>query len=163
MTPTSTANQLGRKEVVAFRLGDQDFCIDIDHVREIRGWTPATKLPHAPSYVTGVINLRGSVVAVVDLADRLGLGATVPSDRHVIIIVTLGRQTVGLLADFVSDILTIGEESTKAVPELGAEPTRDFIVNIITLEDGRMLRKIDLSRVLPNLRSSGPTDVAAAA
>lgn len=163
MTPPNAANQLGRKEVVAFRLGDQDFCIDIDHVREIRGWTPATRLPHAPSYVTGVINLRGSVVAVVDLADRLGLGPTVPSDRHVIIIVTLGRQTVGLLADFVTDILTIGEESTKAVPEIGTEPTRDFIVNIVTLEDGRMLRKIDLSRVLPDSRSPGPTDVAAAA
>ncbi len=163
MTPVTTSNQLGRKEVVAFRLADQDFCIDIEHVREIRGWTPATKLPHAPSYVTGVINLRGSVVAVVDLADRLGLGATTPSDRHVIIIVTLGRQTVGLLADFVSDILTIGEEATKAVPELGAEPTRDFIVNIITLEDSRMLRKIDLSRILPKLAHSNATEVGALA
>lgn len=154
MTETSAQNLTGRQDVVSFRLAEQDFCIDINVVREIRGWTPTTALPHAQSYVKGVINLRGSVVAVVDLAARLGLGATTPTARHVIIIVTLGRQTVGVLADVVSDILTIGEEHMKPVPELASEVARDFITSVITFEDGRMLRRIDLGRVLPELSPS---------
>lgn len=166
MTDTTAQILSGRpdaagRDVVSFRLAEQDFCIDINVVREIRGWTPTTALPHAQSYVKGVINLRGSVVAVVDLAARLGLGATTPTARHVIIIVTLGRQTVGLLADVVSDILTIGAEHMKPVPELASEVARDFITSVITFEDGRMLRMIDLGRVLPELSAALSPDAMA--
>lgn len=140
-----------QSDVVSFRIGDQDYCIDIDVVREIRGWSPTTVLPHSPPHITGVINLRGAVVAVVDLAARLGLGQTAPTPRHVVIIVTLGNQTVGLLADVVSDILGIDEGSVKQVPDVGPDSTRAFITNLITLEDGRMLRKLDLRKVLPRL------------
>jgi len=141
----------GRREVVSFKVANQDFCIDIGVVREIRGWTPTTVLPHAQSYMKGVVNLRGSVVAVVDLSDRLGFGATEPTARHIIIIVMIGDQTIGLLADVVSDILTIDDSTMRSVPDIASEVARDFISSVVTFEDGRMLRKIDLSRVLPEL------------
>ena len=144
-----------KSDVVAFRIGDQDYCIDINTVREIRGWSSTTVLPHAPAYVTGMINLRGNVVAVIDLAARLGMGQTKPTLRHVVVIVTFGDQTVGLLADVVSDILGIGEADLKPVPEVGCETTRAFITNVITLEDGRMLRKLELSEVLPRRAEAG--------
>lgn len=136
-------------DVVAFRIGEQDYCIDIAVVREIRGWSPSTVLPHAPPHVTGVINLRGAVVAVVDLAARLGLGKAIPTPRHVVVIVTLGNQTVGLLAEMVSDILSIEVGSIKPVPDAVSESARAFITNMITLDDGRMLRKLELTEVLP--------------
>ena len=142
-----------QSDVVSFRIGEQDYCIDIDVVREIRGWSPTTVLPHAPHYVTGVINLRGAVVAVVDLAARLGLGQTLATPRHVVIIVALGSQTVGLLADVVSDILGVDDASLKAVPDVAADSAGQFITNVITLDDGRMLRKLDLSEVLPRTGS----------
>lgn len=142
----NTANQ---SDFVCFRIGEQDYCIEIDVVREIRGWTPATVLPYAPRHVTGVINLRGAVVAVVDLAARLGLGRTDPTPRHVVIIVALGSQTVGLLADVVSDIMRIDEAAMKPVPDVASDGTSGFITNVITLEDGRMLRRLDLGTVLP--------------
>jgi purine-binding chemotaxis protein CheW len=142
-------NMADQNDVVAFRIDEQDYCIDIDVVREIRGWSPTTVLPHAPDYVTGVINLRGAVVAVVDLASRLGLGRSVATPRHVIIIVALGSQTVGLLADVVSDILGIQEASMKPVPDVAAEGVDAFITSLITLEDGRMLRKLDLRQIFP--------------
>ncbi len=148
-------NSTDQNDVVAFRIGDQDYCIDIDVVREIRGWSPTTVLPHAPAYVTGVINLRGNVVAVIDLAARLGLGRTEPTPRHVVVIVTFGHQTVGLLADVVSDILGIGDAELKPVPDVGSDTTRAFISNVITLEDGRMLRKLELSEVLPRRAGDG--------
>ena len=147
-----TADQ---SDVVALRIGDQDYCIDIEVVREIRGWSPTTVLPHAPAHVTGVINLRGAVVAVVDLSARLGLGKTVPTPRHVIVIVALDTQIVGLLADVVSDILGVEEAALKPVPELAADVSRTFITNVIPLEDGRMLRKLDLSRILPRPTAEG--------
>lgn len=142
-------NAAGRRDVVAFKVADQDFCIDINAVREIRVWTPTTVLPHAQDYVKGVINLRGSVVAVVDLSARLGLGETRENARSVIIIVMVGAQVVGLLADVVSDILGFPEGSLTPVPDIAAETARDFIEGMVTHEDGRILRKIDLARILP--------------
>jgi purine-binding chemotaxis protein CheW len=143
----------GKKDVVAFKLADQDFCIDINLVREIRGWSPATVLPHAPGYVKGVINLRGSVVTVVDLAARLGFGPSEPSQRNVVIIAIFGGRIVGLLADLVSDIVTINEEAVQAVPDIAANTSREFISGMITFEDGRILRKIDLAQLLPTPNS----------
>lgn len=142
----------GRHDVVSFRVAEQDFCIDIGMVREIRGWTPTTVLPHSQNYVKGVVNLRGAVVAVVDLSARLGFGQTDPSPRHIIIIVTIGDQTIGLLADVVSDILTLDENVLRPVPDIASEVARDFISSVATFDDGRMLRKIDLARVLPELK-----------
>lgn len=68
------------RELISFRVGAQEFCVDIMVVREIRGWTPATPLPHAPAYMRGVVNLRGAVLPIVDLSERLGLG--LPSPRR---------------------------------------------------------------------------------
>jgi purine-binding chemotaxis protein CheW len=144
----------GTHEVVSFKLGDQDFCIEIGLVREIRGWTPTTIIPHSQDYIKGIINLRGSVVAVVDLAARLGLGVTVPSPRHVIIIVSLGKQTVGLLAEVVSDILTVTPDMVKSVPDQIADQARDFITCILTFPNGLILRGLDLSHVLPDIEVS---------
>jgi purine-binding chemotaxis protein CheW len=139
----------GTREVVSFKLGEQDFCIEIGLVREIRGWTQTTVIPHAQDYINGIINLRGSVVAVVDLAARLGLGVTTPSPRHVIIIVSLGSQIVGLLAEVVSDILTVTPDMVKSVPDQITDQARDFITCILTFPNGLILRGLDLSHILP--------------
>lgn len=148
MRPMTLSNPVDQTEVVAFRIGEQDYCIDIGIVREIRGWTPTTVLPHAPPHVTGVINLRGAVVAVVDLAARLGLGRTAPTGRNVVIIVSPGDRTVGLLADVVSDILGVTQDMLQAVPDVASDAARRFITNVITLDEGRMLRKLDLDAIL---------------
>lgn len=137
------------QEVVAFRVSDQDFCFDLKSVREIRGWTDTTILPHAQPYVKGVINLRGSVVPVVDLSERLGLGTTEPGPRHVIIITVLGQQTVGLLADVVSDILTVAETDIQPIPDIVDEVVRRFISGVLVIDD-RMIRKMDLGMIIPS-------------
>ena len=141
-------SQSGHRELVTFRVGNQDFCIDIMLVREIRGWTPATILPHAPSYVLGVINLRGSVVPIVDLSARLGLRASVPDDRHVIVIAVIENQTVGFLVNSVSDIISIDQVDIQGTPDVTSETTRAFIEGVIVTEE-RMLRVIDIKTVLP--------------
>lgn len=136
------------REYVTFRIGDQSFCIDIMSVREIRGWTPATILPRAPGYVRGVINLRGAVLPIIDLADRLGFSPTVPSARHVIIVAQTGKQIVGLLVDAVSDIIVIPADKVQPTPDVGSDAARAFVLGVMAIED-RMVSQIALESVMP--------------
>jgi len=150
MTPMSespTAAGLGR-ELISFRIGSQEFCVDIMDVREIRGWTPATALPQAPAFVRGVINLRGAVLPIVDLGARLGLGAADPTARHVIIVAQVEKQIVGLLVDAVSDILTVSDDMIQPTPDVASEMVRNFVRGLLAI-DGRMVSFISLDRVLP--------------
>ena len=138
------------QELISFRIGAQEFCVDIMAVREIRGWTQATPLPQAPSYVRGVINLRGAVLPIVDLSARLGLGATEPSVRNVIIVVRIGQRLVGLLVDAVSEVLTVTSGVIQPTPDVSCDAVRMFIQGILAL-DGRMISWILLDRILPEL------------
>jgi purine-binding chemotaxis protein CheW len=139
----------GRRELIAFRMAGQEFCVDIMSVREIRGWTAATPLPHAPQFVSGVINLRGAVLPIVDLGERLGLGATQPDARHVIIVAHIGTRLVGLLVEAVLDILTVPQSALQATPDVACEVARRFVRNILPVED-RMISLISLDEVLPS-------------
>lgn len=134
-------------EVVAFRVADQDFCFDLASVLEIRGWTATTALPHAQSHVKGVINLRGSVVPVVDLSERLGFGVTDPGDRHVIIIVEIEQRIVGMLAEVVSDILFISEDHMHPIPDILDEAAHQFISGVFVDQD-QILRRLDPGAVV---------------
>ena len=136
------------QELISFRIGEQEFCVDIMAVREIRGWTQATPLPQAPSYVRGVINLRGAVLPIVDLSARLGLGATEPSVRNVIIVVRIGHRLVGLLVDAVSEVLTATADMIQPTPDVSSDAVKMFIKGILALE-GRMVSWITLDRILP--------------
>jgi purine-binding chemotaxis protein CheW len=134
--------------LVAFRIGEQDFCVDIMSVREIRGWTPATPIPHAPSFVRGVINLRGTVLPIIDLAHRFGLPMTEPTDRHAIIVSQIGDQLTGLLVDAVSDILSTDQDSIQPTPEVASSLAKSFVRGVLAL-DGRMISIITLENILP--------------
>lgn len=139
-------------EFISFRIGEQEYCVDIMKVREIRGWTPATILPDAPQYVQGVINLRGTVLPIVDLSERLGMGATDPAERHVIIISQIRDQVVGLLVDSVSDILTVPNETIQPTPDVASEVAKSFVGGVLALE-GRMISLLSLDGILPTFKS----------
>lgn len=148
MQENGLAANSANSEFVAFRVGAQEFCVDIMGVREIRGWTPATPLPHAPPYVRGVINLRGAVLPIVDLAMRFGLGSTEPTPRSVIIVVHVHQQIVGLLVDAVSDILTSSEASMQPTPDIASDMAKTFVKGVYAV-DGRMISIVTLDSVLP--------------
>jgi purine-binding chemotaxis protein CheW len=135
-------------ELISFRIDSQEFCLDIMAVREIRGWTVATPLPHSPSYVRGVINLRGAVLPILDLKARLGLGAAEPSARSVIIVVHIGKRLVGLLVDGVSEILAVDRSLIKPTPNVGCETVSRFVRGIVATE-GRMISWVALDDILP--------------
>ncbi len=150
MTEPSASNAANRRELTSFRIGEQEFCVDIMAVREIRGWTPATPLPQSPPFIAGVINLRGAVLPIMDLAARLGFASAVTSARSVIIVVKVGERMVGLLVDAVSDILMITDDMIQVAPDVACDKVRSFVRGLISI-DGRMISLIALDRLLPEL------------
>lgn len=136
-------------ELISYRIGEQEFCLDIMAVREIRGWTQATPLPHSPSFVRGVINLRGAVLPIIDLKARLGLGVCEPNARSVIIVVHVAGRLVGLLVDAVSEIVAVDGASVQPTPSVSCDTVRQFVRGIITIEQ-RMISWIALDQVIPN-------------
>ncbi len=145
---THSVHAMARRELINFRIGPQEFCVDIMAVREIRGWTPTTPLPHAPAFIRGVVNLRGAVLPVVDLGVRLGLPPSEPTERHAIIVAQVGRQVIGLLVDAVSDILTVGDEAIQPPPDVASERVRAFVRGLLAIE-GRLVSLVSLDHVLP--------------
>lgn len=137
------------RELIAFRVGQQEFCIDVMMVREVRGWAKATTLPRSPAYVKGVINLRGSVLPIIDLSLRLGMGGVNPTERNVVIVVQIESRQVGILVDAVSDILTTQKSNIQPAPELTSNLIKNFIKGLLPM-DGRMVSLISLDNILPN-------------
>jgi len=136
-------------EYLSFTIGENEYSVDIMSVREIRGWTQTTSLPHAPRFLRGVVNLRGAVLPVVDLAIRLGLDETEPEERNVIIVVDVGERTIGLRVDAVSDILSFNPDQLQPPPDVVAS-SRLCLVKALTILDDRMVRLLDLETVLPD-------------
>ncbi len=133
---TGEAAPKGRKgEFLTFYVGDQEFCMDIMLVREIRSWTSVTMLPHAPVDVLGVMNLRGDIVPIVDLSARLGLGPCERRARNVIIIAMISEQVVGLLVTAVVDIVNVAPEEIQPMPKISCAEASDFIGGIISSKD----------------------------
>jgi purine-binding chemotaxis protein CheW len=138
------------RELISFVIGDQQFCVDVMAVREIRGWSEATPLPHAPDYVQGMINLRGTVLPIIDMRVRLGIAADEVPSRRVIIVAWIGSRLVGLIVDSVRDILTTSEGMVQPTPEVAGDAPKSFISGVLTIED-RMVCLISLDHLLPEL------------
>lgn len=138
---------VGKLEFITLVAGGQHFCIEITQIREIRRWSPVTALPHAPAHVLGVINLRGAVIPIFDLASKLGFEEVAITERHIIIITAIGDRTVGLLVESVSEILGVAPNEVRDAPSgLDDQATRS-IKGIIPLADG-MTKIIDLDALL---------------
>ncbi|MCD7108489.1 chemotaxis protein CheW [Rhizobium sp. DKSPLA3] len=152
MTTLANTMTSGARELIAFRIGDQEFCVDIMSVREIRGWTPATSMPHTPGYMLGVINLRGAVLPIIDLAARLGMNPAEPTVRHVIIVAQSGRRIVGLLVEAVSDILSVTNDNIQPTPDVSSDFERTFARGVLAIEK-RMICLIELDAVFPHTES----------
>jgi purine-binding chemotaxis protein CheW len=141
-----------QRELITFRVGEQLFCVDIMAVREIRGWSAPTPLPQSPSFVTGVINLRGQVLPIVDMAARLGLPPAEPTARHVIIVVAIAQRLVGVLVDAVCDIVTVAPDALQPPPDLTGEAAGAFVTGLLTEED-RLISLIALDNLIPPIET----------
>ena len=132
------------RQYITFMANGQEFASNIMAIREIRGWTDTTALPHVPHYVRGVINLRGNVLPVIDLKAKLGLGMTEASVKNVIIVINDGARTTGILVDAVSDIITLAAGDIQPPPDVMANDA-DTHIDGIAIRDGRMVTILSTS------------------
>lgn len=132
-------------QYVTFRVGDSYFSADINSVREITQWQTTTPLPHQRDYTRGVLNLRGTIMPVHDLRARFGGPITEATENHVVVIVCIGEQIVGILVDAVSDIVTVGSSEIRPVPDAGSQE-RHLLQGLIDTDDG-MVAILDLENL----------------
>jgi len=134
-------------EYLTFTLAHEEYGVDILKVQEIRGYDAVTRLPDAPEWIKGVINLRGTIVPVVDLRLKFKLGEARYDAFTVMIILNFANRVVGMVVDSVSDVTQLLPEHIRPAPELGMAVDTRFINGIGAL-DGRMLILLDIERML---------------
>ena len=148
MTDPVTQSAPGaRRELIAFRIAEQEFCVDIMQVREIRGWTPATPLPRTPSYMKGVINLRGAIVPIIDLRIKFNLPVVTYDQFTVVIILNVMKRIIGVVVDSVSDVIALAHGAIKPPPEFGSTFNTEYLMGLATVEE-RMLILVDIERLM---------------
>ncbi|MBO0663369.1 chemotaxis protein CheW [Jiella sp. MQZ9-1] len=135
-------------EIIAFYLGEQQFCVRTTSIREIRGWAKSTPLPHASPEVMGMMNLRGAVIPVINTGRKLGHGWSEPTERSAIVVAELGGAVFGLMVDRVSDILTIDQSLVQPVPEMTSGFDKSYVEGIIA-HQGDMICFLNLGRMFP--------------
>lgn len=149
MAPESAGGNA--RQVLTFALGDEVYGVDILRLKEIRGWSPVTRLPHSPPAVLGVLNLRGVVVPIIDLRLRFGLASAEFTAITVIIVLLLrtdaGDREYGIVVDKVMDVVDVAADQVRATPATGAAVASEVIEGIATVDE-QMLILLDAERLI---------------
>ncbi|CAG9185290.1 chemotaxis protein CheW [Cupriavidus pampae] len=146
MTIQTKADGAG-EEFLAFRLGREEYGIDILKVQEIRGYESVTQIANAPAYLKGVINLRGIIVPIIDLRIKFRQEKISYDQYTVVIIVDLNQRTTGIVVDGVSDVLTLSQSQIKPTPQLSGGMETDYIRGLGSVEN-RMLILADIEKLM---------------
>ena len=148
---TQDATTPGSQQVLTFVLGSETYGVDILRVQEIRGWSSVTKIPHAPPHVLGVLNLRGSIVPIVDMRMQFNLERAEYTAITVIIVLSVqsraGRRDFGVVVDGVSDVVTVDQAQVKPAPDLGSRAATEHIRGLMPVSD-RMVVLLDIDRLI---------------
>jgi len=138
-------------EYLTFRLGQEEYGIDILRVQEIRSYEPPTRIANAPAFIKGVVNLRGVIVPIIDLRLKLGCDGAEYNGFTVVIVLNVKGRVVGVVVDSVSDVLELGKEQIKPAPELNSSVDSGYITGIGAVKNGdaeRMLILMDIEALM---------------
>ena len=145
------------REFLAFKLGNEEYGIDILRVQEIRSYEQPTRMANAPAFVKGVINLRGVIVPILDLRMKFNLEQVRYDSFTVVIVLDIGARVVGMVVDGVSDVITLAPEQLRPVPEFSSAVSVDHLLAIGSLED-RMLILLDIEKLMTSAEMGLVTD-----
>jgi len=137
----------GLREFLSFRLGAEEYGIDILKVQEIRGWEPPTAIANMPAFIKGVVNLRGIIVPIVDLRIKFKLAEAKYDATTVAIILNVAGRVVGVVVDSVSDVVTLSAQQIRPAPEFSAALETRFITGLGTVDE-RMLILLDIEQLM---------------
>jgi purine-binding chemotaxis protein CheW len=139
------------REVLSFKLGAEEYGIDILKVQEIRGYEQPTRIANAPGFMKGVVNLRGVIVPIVDMRVRFALSDVSYDAFTVVIILNVANRTVGIVVDSVSDVLELHQDQVKPAPEFNGSIDATYITGLGTVKSGdteRMLILMDIEQMM---------------
>ncbi|MGX5108928.1 chemotaxis protein CheW [Enterobacter cloacae] len=142
-----TAADATAQEYLVFRLGDEEYGIDILKVQEIRGCDRLTRIPNAPNFITGVTNLRGVIVPIVDLRVRFEQPDPSQDDKTVVIVLNLSDRVVGIVVDGVADVLSIDMDNIKPTPDVASVLSGRYLLGLGVL-DSRMIILVNIEKLL---------------
>jgi purine-binding chemotaxis protein CheW len=134
-------------EFLAFKLGDEEYGMDILKVQEIRSYEPPTRMANAPAFIKGVINLRGVIVPIIDMRIKFNLERVSYDDFTVVIVLNIRKQVVGMVVDGVSDVITFAPSQLRPVPSFSAVIGSDHLLAIGSLEN-RTLMLLDIEKLM---------------
>lgn len=134
-------------QLVVFSLGREEFAVEVTQVREIIRMEEITRMPKSPYFVEGIINLRGQIIAVIDLAKRLNIEPGERSTETRIIVVEAGDVRVGMIVDSVSEVLRIGADAVEPSPTMATDVSAAFLRGVVK-HDNRLIILLDLAKVL---------------
>ena len=137
----------GVREFLAFKLGSEEYGIDILKVQEIRGYETVTRIANAPDFLKGVVNLRGIIVPIVDMRIKFQLGDPVYDQFTVVIILNIAGRVVGMVVDSVSDVTTLSPAQIRPAPDMGSALNTDYLIGLGTLDE-RMLILVDIDLLM---------------
>lgn len=137
----------GMNEFLAFTLGKEEYGIDILKVQEIRGYESVTRIANAPEFIKGVVNLRGTIVPIVDMRIKFNLGTPVYDQFTVVIILNIAGRVVGMVVDSVSDVTTLTADQIRPAPEMGTMFNTNYLIGLGTLDE-RMLILVDIDKLM---------------
>jgi len=143
----ASAPSAAPQQFITFKLDTAEYGVDIMAVREIKGWSETTAIPNSPRFISGVINLRGIIVPIMDLRARFGMEPVQPTSMHVVIIINTGQRTTGLLVDAVSDIISVAPDAIRAIPDMGVDTREKLLAGLVPLPD-RMVSLVSLDFVI---------------
>jgi purine-binding chemotaxis protein CheW len=149
-------------QYLTFSLGQEEYGVEILKVQEIKGYSAITPIPNTPVYLKGVMNLRGNIIPVVDLRSKLAMAEAPYNQFTVIVVVTVGSKTIGLVVDAVSDVLSIPKTDIQETPDFGAQVDAGFISGMAKAGD-RLVVLLDIERVLGSAVGHASAAVGAAA
>jgi len=159
----STSEQVGddivssenvhQNQYLTFLLGDEEYGVDILRVQEIRGWDSVTTIPNAPAFIKGVINLRGTIVSILDLRERFGIESVEYNDLTVVVVLRVKgaegdkERIMGVVVDAVSEVYHISEEELKDAPDLGYAINMDYMKGMATIDE-KMIIVLDIDHLM---------------
>jgi len=156
----ATAVAAGASQYLTFTLGTAEYAVDILKVQEIRGYDSVTEIANAPSFIKGVINLRGVIVPIVDMRIKFQVGEARYDQFTVVIILNVLKRVVGIVVDGVSDVITLPPDQVKDAPEFGAALDTKYIMGLGTI-DQRMIILVDIERLMSSRDMELMEEVAA--
>jgi len=134
-------------EFLAFRLGQEEYGIDIQKVQELRGYDAVTRIANSPEFIKGVVNLRGIILPIIDMRIKFNLGTPVYDQFTVVIIVNVAGCVIGMVVDSVSDVITLTAEQVKPAPQIGSALDTNYVIGMGTLDE-RMLILIEVDKLM---------------